>query len=82
MVLIGNFVSAFMFGIMLSIFFEERIEYEEYYLCKFFGDKYVEYRNRTHVYIPYLPKSIKNKLPNLDWLGMLIIYIVCYASKI
>lgn len=28
MVLIGNFVSAFMFGIMLSIFFEERIEYE------------------------------------------------------
>lgn len=38
MVLIGNFFSALLFGIILSVFFYERIQSEEYLLLKFFGD--------------------------------------------
>lgn len=65
MVLIGNFVSAILFGLMLSVFFDDRISYEEHYLLKFFGDQYDRYRKSTHVFIPYLPEKIKKRLPDI-----------------
>lgn len=66
MLLIGNWVSAFLFAMMLSYFFDDRIEYEEHYLLRFFGDKYENYRNQTYVLIPVLPQWVKDKLPNFN----------------
>lgn len=63
MVMIGNFVSALAFGLILSIFFEDRIYYEEHYLLTFFGDSYETYRRNTHIFIPYLPAQIKKYFP-------------------
>lgn len=59
MVLIGNFVSAILFGLMLSVFFDERIEYEEHYLTNFFGKEYYLYKKETWVCIPFLPANMR-----------------------
>ena len=65
MLLISNYVSAVFFTLSLTVFFMERIAYEEAYLIDFFGDEYEEYRKHTYVFIPKPPaaflKLIKGK---------------------
>lgn len=59
MLMIGNFGCAVLFTLVLSLFFENRISYEEYYLLKFFGESYGRYRASTYVLIPRLPRALK-----------------------
>lgn len=35
-------------------FFDDRIPHEEYHLCKFFGESYVDYAKVTPIGIPFL----------------------------
>ena len=45
------------FGIFLNwawLFFKHRIEYEEQFLIEFFGQRYIEYRNQTWTWIPFV----------------------------
>ena len=38
---------------------------EEFYLVKFFGEDYVQYRNKVPIRIPFLENAIKRKFP--EW---------------
>lgn len=39
-------------------FFITRLQYEEYYLIKMFGNDYIEYKNRVPVHIPYVNENL------------------------
>ena len=52
--LLGNPLCALAFPAAAWIFFRDRIIYEEHMLVNIFGDKYVEYRNRVPVRIPFI----------------------------
>ncbi|KAG2493683.1 hypothetical protein HYH03_008197 [Edaphochlamys debaryana] len=54
-VLLCNPVSALAFAFVAWHFFRDRIEYEEYYLRRFFGPAYDEYARRTPTWIPLIP---------------------------
>jgi protein-S-isoprenylcysteine O-methyltransferase len=58
-ILLGNVLSLFAFAFVLTRFFNDRIDYEEKALAKFFPE-YLEYRRHTYILIPL----VKN--PNLD----------------
>ncbi|RVD85652.1 uncharacterized protein DFL_003965 [Arthrobotrys flagrans] len=53
-VMMGNPVSFVGYAVVLWRFFRGRIYYEERYLVKFFGQRYIDYRNRTWVWIPFI----------------------------
>ncbi|KAH3671238.1 hypothetical protein WICMUC_004755 [Wickerhamomyces mucosus] len=53
--LLLNPISAITFVLVLWDFFKGRISYEENLLVKFFGDRYVNYKSRTHTLIPFIP---------------------------
>ena len=53
-VLLGNPVTAVGFVLASWYFFKDRIEYEEHTLVDMFGDKYIEYRKRVPVRIPFI----------------------------
>lgn len=52
--LLLNPVSLAGFVVVLWLFFHHRIVYEEKLLIQFFGNEYVQYRNRTPVLIPFI----------------------------
>ncbi|KAK6543803.1 hypothetical protein TWF694_000534 [Orbilia ellipsospora] len=54
-VMMGNVVCFWGYAVVLWKFFSGRIKGEEEYLIRFFGKKYVDYRARTRVWIPFIP---------------------------
>lgn len=50
----GNWVCLAGYAYVLWVFFYRRIQGEERLLIGFFGEEYVEYRNRTRVAIPFI----------------------------
>ncbi|KAI4121687.1 MAG: hypothetical protein LQ347_006771, partial [Umbilicaria vellea] len=54
-VVLGNGLCLVGYAVVLWKFFSGRIEREEELLVKFFGDRYIEYRQRTWVGIPFIP---------------------------
>ncbi|KAA6411343.1 MAG: prenyl cysteine carboxyl methyltransferase Ste14 [Lasallia pustulata] len=54
-VVLGNVVCLVGYAAVLWRFFSGRIQREEELLVEFFGDRYVEYRKRTWVGIPFIP---------------------------
>ncbi len=50
---LGNWISSVAFFIVLVKFFNERIDDEEFMLASFF-EKYLYYKKRTHVLIPFV----------------------------
>lgn len=52
---LGNAICFVGYAVVLWRFFSGRIEKEEELLVRFFGEKYVEYRERTTVGIPFIP---------------------------
>ncbi|KAF3913664.1 hypothetical protein ABW21_db0208938 [Orbilia brochopaga] len=54
-VMLGNPVCFLGYAAVLWRFFSRRIEYEEEYLIRFFGKRYIDYRSRTRVWIPFIP---------------------------
>lgn len=52
--LLGNHICLLAYALVLWRFFAARISKEEQFLVKFFGQEYVEYRNRTAVLIPFI----------------------------
>ncbi|EPS38180.1 hypothetical protein H072_8006 [Dactylellina haptotyla CBS 200.50] len=52
--MMGNPISFVGYMVVLWKFFHRRIEIEETYLVRFFGNRYVEYRERTRVWIPFI----------------------------
>lgn len=60
--LLLNPVSFFLFAILVHSFFSERIPYEEYHLIKFFGNDYLNYKDKTYIGLPFIKKlPIPNK---------------------
>jgi protein-S-isoprenylcysteine O-methyltransferase len=53
-ILLTNLVSTCGFAYVLWHFFAERIEVEEHYLVRFFGDDYLKYRMATRTWIPFI----------------------------
>ncbi|KAK6358302.1 hypothetical protein TWF730_007649 [Orbilia blumenaviensis] len=53
-VMLGNLVCFVGYAVVLWRFFRGRIGYEERYLIRFFGQRYVDYRDRTWVWIPFI----------------------------
>ncbi|BFZ60356.1 farnesyl cysteine-carboxyl methyltransferase [Saitoella coloradoensis] len=53
-IMLANPVSIIAFGFVLWRFFSQRIEGEEKFLVKFFGDSYVRYRERVPTRIPFI----------------------------
>lgn len=51
-ILCMNYISIIGFFISLVMFFRNRIYIEELYMIRFFGSEYIEYRNKTNVFIP------------------------------
>ena len=51
---LGNGVCLVGYTIALWRFFRDRIEKEERFLVRFFGEEYLRYRERTVVGIPFL----------------------------
>ena len=51
---ISNVVSPIGFAVVLWIFFNDRIVYEEAYLIDFFDKDYKEYRRKTKTWIPFI----------------------------
>ncbi|WRT65635.1 uncharacterized protein IL334_002580 [Kwoniella shivajii] len=51
--LLGNVVSTLGFVVVLSKFFSRRIIDEEKWLIKFFGDEYIQYRQRVGTKLPF-----------------------------
>ncbi|CCH41281.1 Lamin-B receptor [Wickerhamomyces ciferrii] len=49
-----NPISIVGFILILWFFFKNRIEFEEKFLIKFFGEKYEDYRKTASVYIPFI----------------------------
>ncbi|KAF3915352.1 hypothetical protein AA313_de0205778 [Arthrobotrys entomopaga] len=54
-VMMGNVVCFWGYAVVLWRFFRGRIEGEEEHLVRFFGKRYVDYRARTRVWIPFIP---------------------------
>mmetsp|Transcript_2923 Transcript_2923/g.7727 ORF Transcript_2923/g.7727 Transcript_2923/m.7727 type:complete len:189 (+) Transcript_2923:74-640(+) len=54
-VMLCNPCCAVMFAIVSFKFFQARIEIEEHYLERFFGEQYRQYAERTKVWIPFIP---------------------------
>ena len=54
LVVLGNGVCLVGYTIALWRFFRDRIEKEERFLVRFFGEEYLRYRERTVVGIPFL----------------------------
>ncbi|KAG2447198.1 hypothetical protein HYH02_007940 [Chlamydomonas schloesseri] len=54
-ILLCNPFSIVAFAIVTWRFFRERIEYEEYYLRRFFGYQYEVYAARTPTWLPLIP---------------------------
>ena len=52
--MILNFISGFLFIIILWIFFKRRILIEEKYLVKIFGEEYLNYMEKTRTNIPFI----------------------------
>ncbi|OJJ58853.1 hypothetical protein ASPSYDRAFT_151389 [Aspergillus sydowii CBS 593.65] len=52
---LGNVVSLLGYAVVLWKFFSHRIDREERFLIAFFGDEYVDYKNKTRVGIPGIP---------------------------
>ncbi|KAF3938331.1 hypothetical protein ABW19_dt0209724 [Dactylella cylindrospora] len=50
----GNPVSFVGYALVLWKFFSRRIAVEEEYLVRFFGQRYVDYRNTTRTWIPFI----------------------------
>ncbi|EWC47065.1 hypothetical protein DRE_03827 [Drechslerella stenobrocha 248] len=53
-VLMGNPVCFVGYAAVLWHFFQRRIKTEEEYLVRFFGKRYIDYRSRTKVWIPFI----------------------------
>ncbi|OZJ06799.1 hypothetical protein BZG36_00160 [Bifiguratus adelaidae] len=53
-IMLLNPISLAAFAHILYRFFNDRIEYEEYTLIKFFGESYVQYRSRVGTLIPLI----------------------------
>ncbi|KAK4687611.1 protein-S-isoprenylcysteine O-methyltransferase, partial [Tremellales sp. Uapishka_1] len=53
-ILLGNVVSTLAFVVVLRRFFGSRIEGEEKHLVSFFGDEYVQYRQRVPTGVPFV----------------------------
>jgi protein-S-isoprenylcysteine O-methyltransferase len=51
---LGNFLAFLLYWVVLYKFFSARIVGEEEYLVGFFGEDYVRFRQRTHVWIPFI----------------------------
>ena len=49
-----NYISIIGFAFALHKFFSNRIVYEEQLLIKFFGQDYIDYRERTRILIPFI----------------------------
>ncbi|KAJ6263197.1 Protein-S-isoprenylcysteine O-methyltransferase [Drechslerella dactyloides] len=54
-VMLGNPVCFVGYAAVLWRFFSRRIAFEEDYLVRFFGKRYIDYRNKTRVWIPFIP---------------------------
>lgn len=52
---LGNLVCFVAYAAVLWLFFKDRIGFEEGQLVKFFGGAYVDYRQRTRTWIPFIP---------------------------
>lgn len=53
-VLLVNPISFLLFWVLLSIYFKDRIEDEEVLLIKFFGNDYIQYKQKVPVRIPFI----------------------------
>jgi protein-S-isoprenylcysteine O-methyltransferase len=53
-IMLGNWVCLALYLVVVWRFFSKRIEREEKYLLKFFGDEYKAYRQSTKIWIPFL----------------------------
>ena len=53
-VFLSNIFTPIAFAGVLWYFFNDRIQYEEFYLIQFFGEKYIQYRNKTPTYLPFI----------------------------
>ncbi|KAK6341296.1 hypothetical protein TWF696_008375 [Orbilia brochopaga] len=54
-IMLGNPVCFVGYAVVLWRFFSRRIAFEEEYLVRFFGKRYIDYRARTRVWIPFIP---------------------------
>jgi hypothetical protein len=61
-----NPVSIIGFTIVLWKFFAGRIEYEEFYLIKFFGQDYIDYINKVGILLPCIIKNYLFIVINID----------------
>merc|ERR1712176_1529676 len=53
-IVLVNPVSVFLFMLANHMFFSGRIPHEEYYLINAYRGQYVEYRDRTRTWIPFI----------------------------
>ena len=53
-VLLGNPICCFLYRKAAELFFVERIPHEEEYLCKFFGQAYLDYCERVPIRMSFL----------------------------
>lgn len=51
----GNVLCFLAYVVVLYRYYSNRIPYEESFLLKFFGDEYVDYRNKVGTKIPFVP---------------------------
>lgn len=51
----GNVLCFLTYVVVLYRYYSNRIPYEESFLLKFFGDEYVDYRNKVGTKIPFVP---------------------------
>lgn len=52
--MLNNYVCFFLWLYAACTFFIERVDVEEIYLVRFFGEKYVEYASKTPIGIPFV----------------------------
>lgn len=52
--MLQNIISLVGFVVVLFYFFKDRIEYEEEFLIKFFGQEYIDYKSKTKTWIPFI----------------------------
>ena len=51
---LSNIVSPILFAVVLWLFFNDRIPYEENLLIEFFGNDYIVYREKTRTWLPFI----------------------------
>lgn len=49
-----NIISMMICIMILSHFFKERIQFEEYFLIKLYGSNYINYKQKVHTWIPFI----------------------------